>query len=337
MTTGWAVGNKDFHNTGRMIVKTTNGGNTWVEQNIGGASKWLYSACFADTVTGWACGNEGLILRTTHGESWTTQTTPTGYALYGICFPTRFTGYAAGNGGVIIKSTDGGTSWFNQTHPTVSSLGSIYFLDSLNGWAAGSAILKTTNGGTDWVKISESYLYYINSIYFINSLTGWAAGTNSFGTAGVILYTSNGGNSWEEVLLGNNTRSSSGFQQIKFTGNNFGWAVGSNGAILHTTNGRVVAVNETNKIFIKGYQLFDNYPNPFNPSTTIKFNLRTAGMAAVKIYDVLGREIKTILDGYLEAGPHSLLFDARGLTSGIYFYKFTSGSYSAIKKMILIK
>jgi photosystem II stability/assembly factor-like uncharacterized protein len=337
MTTGWAVGNKDFHNTGRMILKTTNGGSTWFEQSIGGASKWLYSACFADTTTGWACGNEGLILRTTHGESWTTQATPTGNALYSICFPTRFTGYAAGNGGVIIKSTDGGTSWFSQAHPIVSSLGSIYFLDSLNGWAAGSVILKTTNGGTDWIKLCENYLYYINSVYFFNSLAGWAAGTNSFGTAGIILYTSNGGTSWDEVLLGNNTNSSSGLQHIKFYGNNFGWAAGSNGAILHTTDGRVVNVNEKPVMKPNGYMLYDNYPNPFNPSTTIKYNLLNSGIVSVRIYNVLGEEIKTLVNGYNEAGLHNVVFDAGGLPSGIYFYRINAGQYNEIKKMVLIK
>ncbi|MDP4116709.1 MAG: YCF48-related protein [Bacteroidota bacterium] len=337
MTTGWAVGNKDFHNTGRMILKTSNGGNSWVEQSIGGASKWLYSVCFADTITGWASGNEGLILRTTHGESWTTQPTPTNSALYSLCFPTRYTGYSVGNNGVIIKTTDGGTSWFSQTHPSANSLGSVYFLDSLNGWAAGDIVLKTTNGGSDWVKLNNNYFCYINSLCFINSLTGWAVGQNNFGNVGIILYTSDGGNSWDEKLLTNYTYCTAALQNIKFYGNNLGWAVGGNGAILHTTNGGVVFADGDKNVHVKEYSLSQNYPNPFNPSTTINYTLAKPGVVTLKLFDMLGKEEAVLVNERKEAGNYGYEFKNSGLSSGVYFYTLRINDYVQTKKMVFLK
>ncbi|MDD5363307.1 MAG: agmatine deiminase family protein [Ignavibacteria bacterium] len=93
--------------------------------------------------------------------------------------------------------------------------------------------------------------------------------------------------------------------------------------------------NETGQSF--SYKLYQNYPNPFNPVTTINFSLSKPGMTMIKVYDVLGREIGVLLNERKSAGLHFVNFDASMLTSGIYFYKITSGDYSETKKMMLIK
>jgi hypothetical protein len=85
------------------------------------------------------------------------------------------------------------------------------------------------------------------------------------------------------------------------------------------------------------YSLSQNYPNPFNPSTTIKFDLKESGLVLLKIYDVLGREVTTLLNEVKSAGSYSINFNASNITSGIYFYKIQSGSFSQIRKMVLIK
>jgi hypothetical protein len=85
------------------------------------------------------------------------------------------------------------------------------------------------------------------------------------------------------------------------------------------------------------YSLSQNYPNPFNPSTTIKFNMKEAGLVSLKIYDILGREVSTLLNEVKPAGSYNINFNAADLTSGIYFYKIQAGSYIQIKKMVLIK
>ena len=85
------------------------------------------------------------------------------------------------------------------------------------------------------------------------------------------------------------------------------------------------------------YALLQNYPNPFNPSTTIKFNLGQAGFVTLKIYDILGNEVNTLVKGNLEQGLHEVNFSALNLNSGVYFYRLESGSFSEVKKMTLLK
>jgi len=86
------------------------------------------------------------------------------------------------------------------------------------------------------------------------------------------------------------------------------------------------------------YVLYQNYPNPFNPSTTISYSLPKAAHITLKIYNVLGRDIQTLVDEYIQAGQYSIKFDAKGLSGGIYFYSLQIGSdFVSTKKMTFIR
>ncbi len=85
------------------------------------------------------------------------------------------------------------------------------------------------------------------------------------------------------------------------------------------------------------FTLYQNYPNPFNPSTKIAFSLPRSAVASLKVYDMLGREAATIVNGYTTSGTHEVQFDATNLASGVYIYKLTSGSFTELKKMMLLK
>ncbi|MFZ1280396.1 MAG: T9SS type A sorting domain-containing protein [Ignavibacteriaceae bacterium] len=85
------------------------------------------------------------------------------------------------------------------------------------------------------------------------------------------------------------------------------------------------------------FQLEQNYPNPFNPSTKISWQSAVSGHQTLKIYDVLGNEVATLIDEYRVAGNYEIDFDATGLSSGVYFYKLIVADYSSTKKMILMK
>jgi hypothetical protein len=85
------------------------------------------------------------------------------------------------------------------------------------------------------------------------------------------------------------------------------------------------------------YSLEQNYPNPFNPSTIIKFQLSKAGMTTLKVYDILGKVVTTLINKEMPEGTHMATFNAAGLPSGIYFYRLESGSFSSVKKLMLIK
>ena len=80
-----------------------------------------------------------------------------------------------------------------------------------------------------------------------------------------------------------------------------------------------------------------NYPNPFNPSTTIKFSIPSESHVILKIYDMLGREVRTLLNEEKVPGNYSVNFIAGNLPSGVYLYKLTAGNYTDVKKLVLIK
>ena len=86
-----------------------------------------------------------------------------------------------------------------------------------------------------------------------------------------------------------------------------------------------------------GWELHPNYPNPFNSQTIISYSVPKRSFIQITIFDALGRKIKEIENGNKDAGNYNLIFDASGLTSGIYFYKLSSGTYTNIKRMVLIK
>lgn len=85
------------------------------------------------------------------------------------------------------------------------------------------------------------------------------------------------------------------------------------------------------------FELYNNYPNPFNPATTIDYSVPKSSLVTIKIYDVLGREVKTLVNGEKIPGNYSVIFNDSNLPSGIYFYRMQAGSFVSTKKMILLK
>jgi hypothetical protein len=85
------------------------------------------------------------------------------------------------------------------------------------------------------------------------------------------------------------------------------------------------------------YVLYQNYPNPFNPSTVISYALPEGGPVSLKVYNLLGQEVQTLVDGIEGAGSHAVIFNAHSLASGIYFYKLSTRSFTEVKKMLLMK
>ncbi|MCB0725574.1 MAG: T9SS type A sorting domain-containing protein [Ignavibacteriae bacterium] len=99
----------------------------------------------------------------------------------------------------------------------------------------------------------------------------------------------------------------------------------------------LVNVGNQTGIVPNEYKLYSNYPNPFNPSTKIRFAIPTNGVAVVKIYNSLGKEVSTLVNRYHTAGEYEYNFDASNLSSGVYFYTLTAGNYRETKKMVLLK
>lgn len=116
-------------------------------------------------------------------------------------------------------------------------------------------------------------------------------------------------------------------QNSDFIGIDYLRVIGPSTVGISTTNGEVPTT----------YALGQNYPNPFNPSTNINFSLPVSGLAKLVVFDVSGKVVATILNGEKAAGNYTADFDASRLSSGVYFYRLESGSYSETKKMLLVK
>ena len=91
------------------------------------------------------------------------------------------------------------------------------------------------------------------------------------------------------------------------------------------------------EIIPRQYKLYQNYPNPFNPTTTIKFDLPQAAEVNLTVYNLLGGKVKTLVNGMLETGFHSIVFNANNLASGTYIYKLQASGFVQVKKMLLLK
>ena len=128
-----------------------------------------------------------------------------------------------------------------------------------------------------------------------------------------------------------------GFENVSYRGA-FGtdnWT--ANWAQFNPKNYAVIGINQISTVVPEKFTLEQNYPNPFNPSTNLEFGISKSGFVSLKIYDVLGKEISTLVNTNLQTGTYKYTFDAKGLTSGIYFYTLSTDGFTETKRMSLIK
>lgn len=225
----------------------------------------------------------------------------------------------------VMRSTTSGSSWvniFGGSYPS-SYITDINFVNNNTGYLSSyPGIFKTTNKGSNWSQIS---IFFADKIKFINDTVGYAATSDSN-----FYYTTNGGVNWSvslpKVFVNDFTLSE--FEN--------GYLVGNGGLIARIGAG-TVGIENPNSVFINNYSLSQNYPNPFNPVTKINFSLPKSGLVQLKIFDMLGREVQTLLNEFKTIGEHSVDFNGSNLSSGVYFYKLTTNEFVETKKMILVK
>lgn len=232
----------------------------------------------------------------------------------------------------MINESYGLSGWLLQSpYPTGNTLSSVDFEDNSTGWAIGwyHTIIKTTNGGTNWAQQTSGTTNYLESVEFTDNSNGWVVGSG-----GIILRTTNGGTNWTPQTSGTSNHLSS----VHFADNSTGWVVGSGGTILKTTTGGIlVGIQSISTEIPEQFLLSQNYPNPFNPATTIAFGIPQSGNVTLKIFDMAGREVKTLVNEYRDAGYYVAKFDGSSLASGTYIYRLESGNYVSVKMMVLLK
>jgi photosystem II stability/assembly factor-like uncharacterized protein len=279
------------------MLRTTDGGLSWIPL---GFADYLTSICFAASHRGLAVGGGGTIFRTIDGgATWTRQSSGTTAILNDVYLRDDGTAMIVGNGGTILRTTDGGSHWDHLESGTPEHLTSIVLIDALTATAVGwnGTIIQTTNGGAAWSTIPSGVSWNLERVRFATATDGICVG--DYGT---ILRTSDSGNSWEQIL----------------------WTHADGDAQITGAS-------------LQGFVLAQNYPNPFNPSTTIPYTLPVTSRVRVWITNVLGQDVRRLVDHTQEPGAYATVFDARGLATGVYIYHMEANGFSTTRRMLLVK
>jgi photosystem II stability/assembly factor-like uncharacterized protein len=334
---GWAVGNTSmFYGAGwsneGSVYHTTDGGLHWTQQGTALGSTELFSVQFLDGRRGWAVNNGTPTVEFARtddaGDNWRWIDTGVmkplgiGYAtvMGDVCFTDSLHGYATGGLGGFIRTTDGGASWDVRSLPDNMQYRhclAVQFLDRSKGWISGEGLFRTPDGGATWSDVSLPYEYTgmdFHDIQFTDDRRGWTAGDG-----GVILVTDDGGETWTgqpaaEVI-------GADLKGLTFVDDSTGWACGHSGAIVKITGGRGPSGVDADRTGGRParFSLLPNYPNPFNGSTVLRFELDRPAFVRLRVFDGLGRVAADLVSGVREAGVHRLEWNPSGLPSGLYF------------------
>ncbi len=329
--TGYIGGGKSYVVIGflirdRVLLKTTDQGLNWYLVYTDGnyPSEDVY---FLNSETGWS-GGTGLIKTTNGGLNWVNY----GGAVTKIYFKSETEGNYWGNFGSsgIFKTVNGGFNWFNAGE--FYAEGGITFTSDLNGYATGTnGIIKTTDGGNNWFSILNWDGNWRMSNYFINDNTGYTVGYGTdLNQTPIIQKTTNGGISWSIYHTGNVP-----LYSVFMVNDSNVWIAGAGGKILR--NSTAVNIQSLQSETFIEFSLSQNYPNPFNPSTNLKFGIPDLGFVSLKVYDALGKVVRTLVNESRPAGYYNVEFDGSDLPSGVYFYKLERGDFIETKRMLLIK
>lgn len=347
---GWAITLKDEFPFNSIILKTTNGGDEWSAEAFPDSSKLIRTIFFFDSLNGFV-GGSYIGYTSDGGISWTSaeidSNMVSNFPVYNFIFLNRQFGYACGGrfdvAGVVWRTTDSGLNWSAQG-VSADEVFDIFIFDSLNAITLSGdpegffpiAKIKTTNSGETWSNEDLQFFGLSFAIDFRTYNEGWSASGYKF------LLTTNRGDTWSEF----ETPDSAVIYDLQFTDARTGYAVGENGVILKLDPTLVGVENEPE--FPDDFILYQNYPNPFNPSTKIRFTIplvethRDASLhTSLKVFDVLGNEVASLLDEYRPAGNYEIefspAFSIKHLVSGIYFYQLKSDNFFQTKKMIYLK
>ncbi len=331
---GFAVGGQN------TILKTTNGGAGWGVQNADPAHLIdLYQVYFASDQQGWILGGwaPSLVEATTDGgTTWTTL--PSTFNQVSHLWSRGGANVFLAAPNVIFHTINGST--FTQIDIKTSYVPKkISFPSDSIGYGLTTlttgypAIIKTFDGGAHWDTLM-SVVGGLQDIFFIDSLEGWVIGSNN---GGLIYHTVNGGSTW--TIDNDPDVNNSVLSQVFFLNRKTGWIAGKQltSMIVLRYQPTTVGVKDVAYQFPAKLSLHQNYPNPFNPSTNISYELAKNSHVTIFISNILGQEVARPVDEMQQAGMHTFLWSAEGLTSGVYFYRIQAGGTTETRKLILMK
>jgi hypothetical protein len=208
--------------------------------------------------------------------------------------------------------------------------GSAFIVGVQGDLRAAPTILRRSFSDTAWINVGAG-------ITRDGTFLGVSAPSSNViyacGTDGMIWKSSNGGDAW----FNQNPPTLRTLHAIYFSDENHGFAVGDSGVILHTSNGGLTGIEDRYERLPAEFMLEQNYPNPFNPTTNVRFSIPYRQWVTLNVYDILGREVATLVNGAMPPGSHIVRFDAAGLSSGVYWYRMCAGDYMRARKLLVLK
>jgi hypothetical protein len=313
-----------FAGAEKGVFRSTNNGVSWDQVN---QIPYIKSLAIIGTNLFAGADGSGVFRSIDDGSSWTCV--DSGLTnLYGGLLAVSGTNLFVGThyGGVFL-STDYGTSWSQVDSGltdayvwSLASVGTDLFVSTNNG------VFLSTNNGRNWTSTG-----LVNTVVHALAMLGSTllAGTGGGG----VFHSTDNGTSWTPVNLGLLNNYVNSFAII---GQNLFAGTSGSGVWRRALSDLTSLVTKLFEL-PNEYELKQNYPNPFNPSTVIVYQLPVNSVVTVKVYDVLGRAVETLVNERESAGTHSVKFNAANLPSGVYFYRLEAGGYHDTKKLLLLK
>ncbi|MFA5011892.1 MAG: T9SS type A sorting domain-containing protein [Ignavibacteria bacterium] len=235
----------------------------------------------------------------------------------------------SGNNGSIIRSTNYGSNWM-----LVYSDNGVYKLEIsgnyiYGGGSWGTGVIMSSNNGQNWASIG------LNDKN-INDMAAYGSYLFVSTYDSGIYMTNNNGVNWYNRNQGIPPLYLNQFSDLFISDNYIFAGAGSYGAWRRQMTD-IIGVENISTEVPSEYLLEQNYPNPFNPSTKIRFQVRGNHNVMIKVYDIGGREVQTLVNERLQPGIYETTFDGEGLSSGVYFYRMNVGGFTLTKRMVLLK
>jgi len=341
---------------GGGVFLSTNNGVSWTAVNQGlpkiswDTTRTVPIGCFAVSGTNLFAGTgsgDGVFLSTNNGTSWTAVNNglpkyPYDTTIYYVnTLAVSGTNLFAGTYGGVFLSTNNGASWAAADAPFSDFSSIVHIGPNVFAGTSGGVFLSTNNGAI-WTAV-DSGLVHISALAV--SGTNLFAGTGGCGGRGCrdsLFLSTNNGASWTEV--DSSLRNGSYISALVVLGTNLfagllvqPFSGGLMGVWRRPLSEMITSLEPIATEFPHEFLLQQNYPNPFNPTTKIQFTIVNRQTTILKVYDVMGRDVATLVNEVKQPGTYTVQFDGSSLASGVYFYRLQARDFVSTKKMLITK
>ena len=355
----WVVGDNG------LILKTTDGGDNWLDVSFQTEDDFMEIESFGNKLWIRTNLTDRILYSEDLGDNWSQIYQFNNDYISNMFYLSDSLGFLTASEWKIFKTSDGGANW-TQIDGSYYTAGPIFFINKSNGWVGGyNGIYATTDSGISWIfKDMNTYSFYTKEIFFLDQNNGYVVGygeSNDGVWYGLFASTRNNGNSWNEYVQndfisdvyfsspdngwivsnsnvlyttdrGNSwPPTNANVSEFEFTSNK-SWGLSEGNKILFSDDGwnswkqQYPRPSFVENEVLNNYSLYQNYPNPFNPTTTIRYRIPETEFVTLKVYDILGSEVTTIVNEEKLTGNYEVEFDGSNLSSGVYFYQLKAGS-----------